>query len=216
MSPATSRTLAILSDTSDATAAVPHFAGADLVVHEATNACIRDDIRAGLTPEGVEAQARRRGHSTPQMAGRIAELAEAKHLVLTHFSARYCGSNRPAARGIMKHIVHLARSQYRRGRIAAAHDLMSLIVHINGDVEVQPSPYHREREAHRPRGPGERPGEQAGEQPAEQPGGEEREQRRVQASPFLHMDGSSPGSPSRGPPRAWGRDHEGGHTAGGR
>ena len=37
--PSTHRKLVLLSDTSDASAALPHARDADLVVHEATNAC---------------------------------------------------------------------------------------------------------------------------------------------------------------------------------
>lgn len=47
--------------------------GADLLVHEATNACTALDRAAGVKPADVHQSARRHGHSTPDMAGRLAK-----------------------------------------------------------------------------------------------------------------------------------------------
>ena len=49
----------------------------------------------------MEVKARDHGHSTPQMAGKFAAAAQAKHLVLTHFSARYKGDSEPDSVAIM-------------------------------------------------------------------------------------------------------------------
>ncbi|OAD68635.1 hypothetical protein PHYBLDRAFT_86588, partial [Phycomyces blakesleeanus NRRL 1555(-)] len=72
------RQIIILGDTSDASPIIslcqnkPH-----LLVHEATNA---------LT---IEEKALSHGHSTPQMAGKLAQQMGAKKMILTHFSVRY-------------------------------------------------------------------------------------------------------------------------------
>jgi len=69
------RKLVILGDTCSPWAMKAHAMGADVLVHEAT---VEED----------DNQARRKGHSTPAMAGAFARAVEAKRLVLTHFSAR--------------------------------------------------------------------------------------------------------------------------------
>lgn len=71
------RTVAILQDTSDASAAIEPCRGAACVVHEAT------------FEDGMETEAIGKGHSTSTMAARFAASCQAKHLVLSHFSARY-------------------------------------------------------------------------------------------------------------------------------
>jgi ribonuclease Z len=52
--PATARKLVILSDTSNPSLCVPHVKGADILVHEATNACLRTNRLAGRTHREVE------------------------------------------------------------------------------------------------------------------------------------------------------------------
>src|SRR5690606_17187606 len=66
------RKLVILGDTCDPSLILPHSHSADLVIHEATNACLTTDMAQGLTHEQVEQQAISHGHSTPQMAGEFA------------------------------------------------------------------------------------------------------------------------------------------------
>lgn len=71
------RTVAVLQDTCDASAAVVPCIGAACVIHEATFG------------EAMEVEAISKGHSTSAMAARFAATCGARRLVLTHFSARY-------------------------------------------------------------------------------------------------------------------------------
>jgi ribonuclease Z len=86
------RKLALLGDTHDPAPLAALAAGADVLVHEATNAHVPGadpDTRAEDTPASVQARAVAHGHSTPQMAGAFARAVGAKRLLLNHFSARY-------------------------------------------------------------------------------------------------------------------------------
>lgn len=74
---AVGRIVAILGDTSPSENAVVLGDHADVLVHEATFAT------------GMEEKAAEYGHSTFAQAAHIAATANAKHLVLTHFSSRY-------------------------------------------------------------------------------------------------------------------------------
>ncbi|KAI8853824.1 beta-lactamase-like protein [Chytridium lagenaria] len=114
------RCVVILGDTSDpsgmeavVTPVEMGGGGCDVIVHEATNACTAEDLKgAGVvldTPvmEGevsedpvkavaglvtrVRETAISHGHSTPDMAGRVAKRWGAKKLLLNHFSSRYGG-----------------------------------------------------------------------------------------------------------------------------
>jgi ribonuclease Z len=73
------RKVVILGDTCDASSMVPFAAGADLVVHEATNAWIPglDD----KSPYAVQKDTIAHGHSTPDMAGDFARAVDAKRFV---------------------------------------------------------------------------------------------------------------------------------------
>ncbi len=144
--PKTQRKIAILSDMSGPMGpeAAEHARGADLLIHECTNACIRADTMkvggaggAARAAAIVERTAREKGHSTPQMAGSFADAAEAKHLVLTHFGARFSGDDGRWALGIMKELRALARSTYQ-GAVTSAVDLMKITVFPNGSTKVLP------------------------------------------------------------------------------
>ncbi|GAX80145.1 hypothetical protein CEUSTIGMA_g7583.t1 [Chlamydomonas eustigma] len=71
------RKVVILGDTVSSYPIAPIALNCDLIAHEAT------------FMEGMEPKCRVSQHSTAWMAGAFAEAVKARHLVLTHFSARY-------------------------------------------------------------------------------------------------------------------------------
>jgi len=123
------RKIVILGDTYDPSAIAPVASDPDVLIHEATNAHlpgIDPATKAEDTDDLVEARARSRGHSTPQMAGRFAKLINAKVLLLNHFSARYKGDddvNEESAK-IMQGINELARKEFGRD-VICARDFMT-------------------------------------------------------------------------------------------
>lgn len=126
------RKIVILGDTHDAGTAMAQLAtGADVLIHEATNAHLPgpdldSNTKPGDTYEIVEERARSRGHSTPQVAGRFAKRIGARKLLLNHFSARYAGNDDVSedAKRIMGAIRQLAESEFE-GPVVCARDLMS-------------------------------------------------------------------------------------------
>lgn len=72
-----SRSYAYCSDTAYAPEIIPYIKGADLLYHEATFA------------ESERARAVETFHSTARQAAEIAKAAEAKQLVIGHYSSRY-------------------------------------------------------------------------------------------------------------------------------
>jgi ribonuclease Z len=74
------RTCAVLQDTSDGTSALPFLEDCDLLVHE----CTYDNSQSD--------KAIQFGHATPSIAAKIAKTCNARRLALTHFSARYDGT----------------------------------------------------------------------------------------------------------------------------
>ncbi len=75
--PTPSRSYAYCSDTAYDESIVPHIKEVDLLYHEATFA------------ETEIERAKKTGHSTARQAGKIAQLAEVKKLVIGHYSSRY-------------------------------------------------------------------------------------------------------------------------------
>mmetsp|Transcript_90688 Transcript_90688/g.157195 ORF Transcript_90688/g.157195 Transcript_90688/m.157195 type:complete len:418 (-) Transcript_90688:202-1455(-) len=132
------RRIVILGDTCDSTQMLSIGRDADLLVHEATY----DDATAEL--------AEPRGHSTARMAGAFAKLLNARKLILTHFSARFCASSKayqayltsnpgvsqeyPVAlkQAVEAHVVQplvdQAMDSYGRPSVVAAHDLMEVVI----------------------------------------------------------------------------------------
>ena len=127
------RKLVILGDTFDPSPIASLAMNADLVIHEATNAHlpgIDDNTKESDTYETVEARAKSRGHSTPQMAGAFARQIQARRLVLNHFSARYPGGTTEVARKTMGTIAELAAKEFGH-HVLCAEDLMSIDVMLS-------------------------------------------------------------------------------------
>jgi len=128
------RKIVILGDTYNPSAIADIARSPDLLVHEATNAHL-----PGVDPttkyidtfESVEARAKSRGHSTPQMAAAFATQIGARRLVLNHFSPRYPGNDDVSAeaRTIMEAIVNLAREHFT-GDVIGARDLMTIELNL--------------------------------------------------------------------------------------
>ncbi|KAI0722640.1 Metallo-hydrolase/oxidoreductase [Earliella scabrosa] len=126
------RKIVILGDTYDPSPIAELAQDACLLIHEATNAHlpgVDPDTKEADTYETVEARAKSRGHSTPQMAGAFAKRIRARKLVLNHFSARYAGNDDvdDVARRIMAAIRQLAENTYG-GEVVCARDLMTFDV----------------------------------------------------------------------------------------
>ncbi|TFK43661.1 Metallo-hydrolase oxidoreductase [Crucibulum laeve] len=122
------RKLVILGDTYDPSPIIPLAEDAHLLIHEATNAHlpgIDENTKEIDTYETVEARAKSRGHSTPQMAGAFAKRIQAQSLVLNHFSSRYPGDESEEAKRIMGGIAQLAAAEYGNS-VICARDFMSL------------------------------------------------------------------------------------------
>ena len=83
--------------------------GADVLIHEATNA-FHPWNNEQTNYNSVERDTFQHGHSTPQMAGRFSRRIGAKKLILTHFSSRYCGDSSESSMRVMWSIEDMARS----------------------------------------------------------------------------------------------------------
>lgn len=92
--PRPGRKVVVMGDTCNGDAIASLAMDADLIVHEATNAWLRElDAFKFPTYQHLERHTVIHGHSTPQMAGRFAKKIRAKRLILTHFSPRYRGDD---------------------------------------------------------------------------------------------------------------------------
>ena len=117
------RKLVLLGDCCEAPHAVELGAGADLLVHEATNAYLPE-----LGDKGGEDRLRREtfnhGHSTPEMAGEFARRLGAKSVLLTHFSQRYHPGNTKVMRLIAERAA--AAAHLPNEDVAAAYDALAI------------------------------------------------------------------------------------------
>jgi len=123
------RKIVILGDTHDPSPIEESANGADLIVHEATNAHlpgVDNRVKTEDTYESVEQRTKSRGHSTPQMAGRFAKRIGARILFLNHFSSRYSGGNDEPSRAIMEAIKQLAIVEFGNEEVFCARDLTSV------------------------------------------------------------------------------------------
>ena len=139
----TGRKIVLLGDCSDARLAESLGQGADLLVHEATNAYLPQFGDKGGAA-ALERETARHGHSTPQMAGRLARNIGAKALLLTHFSQRY----HPANRNVMGAISRLAvkESKLSSECVKSAYDSLTLPL-WQRDREKPPLPLEASAEA---------------------------------------------------------------------
>ena len=123
------RKIVILGDTYDPSPTEELARGADVIVHEATNAHlpgIDSRTKEEDTYESVEEKAKSRGHSTPQMAGRFTKRIGASNLFLNHFSSRYSGGKEEVARSIMDAIRRLGVEEFGSEEVVCARDLMDV------------------------------------------------------------------------------------------
>jgi len=130
--PIKGRKVVICGDTADARALTSVAMGADLLIHESTNAFL-NGIDKDTSHEEVNNDAKIHGHSTPFMAGNFAKNINAKRLLLTHFSSRYKGDQSLESISIMTRIEKQAMQASRlpEDRVAAAWDLMILPIPRN-------------------------------------------------------------------------------------
>ena len=126
------RKIAICGDTADSRALAGLAEGADVLIHEATNAFL-SGIDKDSSKEEVMRDAQIHGHSTPSIAGKFAKRIGAKRLVLNHFSSRYKGDQSIESISIMTRIEQEAVSASGLGedKVAAAWDFMVLPVAQN-------------------------------------------------------------------------------------
>jgi len=128
------RKIVILGDTNDPSPITKLAAGADILVHEATNAHLPSNdphTKPEDTFESVETRTKSRGHSTPQMAGAFATRIKARKLVMNHFSARYAGNDDvdEDSKKVMAAIAGLAAKRFQ-GDLVCARDLLSFDVEL--------------------------------------------------------------------------------------
>lgn len=127
------RKVVILGDTYDPSPIASLAEGADLLVHEATNAHLPGvdlNTKDADTYKSVQTRAKSRGHSTPQMAGAFAKRIAASRLVLNHFSARYPGDQSVESSRVMQAIGDLAAAEFGKD-VICARDFMTLNVNPN-------------------------------------------------------------------------------------
>lgn len=125
------RKVVICGDTCSARALARLAQGADVLVHEATNAYL-EGLDRDTDARSVDRDAMIHGHSTPTMAARLAQAVGAQRLVLHHFSARYKGDASVDSISIMQRIeeqaIRAGEGHLNETQVAAAWDLMLLPV----------------------------------------------------------------------------------------
>lgn len=112
--PRAGRTVALLGDTSDASAIVAEAPGCDVLVCETTYDAGRGD------------KALQWGHCTTAMTGRFAAAVGARTLIITHFSARYTDDS--AGRLGVADLVRETAAECPGTTVLAAEDLWSFVV----------------------------------------------------------------------------------------
>ncbi|RHY23227.1 hypothetical protein DYB25_007233 [Aphanomyces astaci] len=142
-SPRPGRVVLILGDTSNALESafvtLSQDDVVDVVVHEATNACLPCDMAAGLTTESVEINTKAHGHSTPDMAGAFARAIKCKRLILNHFPSRYKGDGSTDSMDVMDQVRQLAVASFGSDDVVCARDFMQVTGRDDGTA-VSPTP----------------------------------------------------------------------------
>jgi ribonuclease Z len=139
------RKVVIMGDTCTGDHIAALSEGADVLIHEATNAFL-PEIDKTRHPDysRLERDTFVHGHSTPQMAGRFAQRIAAKRLVLTHFSPRYRGEDDERSMRIMWRIEDQARANAPlldgQNDVIAAWDMMFLPIGLKEPDDPSPSP----------------------------------------------------------------------------
>lgn len=130
--PRKGRKVVICGDTADSRAISGLAQGADILVHEATNAFL-SGIDKDTSKAEVARDAKIHGHSTPGIAGEFAKEIGAKRLVLNHFSSRYKGDQSLESISIMTRIEKEAvkASGLSEDSVTAAWDFMILPIPQN-------------------------------------------------------------------------------------
>ncbi len=140
------RKLVILGDTACSDAMTPIAMHPDILVHEATNSWDPATAVRHVSYEQLERDAKKHGHSTPEMAGAFAKKILAKKLILTHFSARYAGDASSRSMVPMWNIEDKARETsglWGTNDVIAAWDYMHLTIPLSSSSKLSislPSP----------------------------------------------------------------------------
>lgn len=123
------RKVVVCGDTADARALENLAMGADILIHECTNAYLRG-LDRDTNMRKINLDAKNHGHSTPQIAGDFAKRIGAKKLLLNHFSSRYRGDQSIESLKIMTRIERQAieSSGLAEDCVACAWDFMELPV----------------------------------------------------------------------------------------
>lgn len=130
--PRDGRKIVICGDTADARALAGAAKGADVLIHEATNAFLSGIDKDG-SKKAAALDAKIHGHCTPVCAGHFARMIGAKRLIMNHFSSRYKGDQSLESLSIMTRIEQQAiqSSKLEENMVAAAWDFMILPVPQN-------------------------------------------------------------------------------------
>lgn len=151
------RKVVVLGDTYDASGCIGLSQGADLVVHEATNAYLPtlDESQAEgkkrdgalITSDSVRATAKEHGHSTPEVAGEFARAVGAMALVMNHLSVKYPdfgeeeqeddGEGTRNVRRMIKEIERLASEAWGGGEARVAKDFMEVEIPRRREVSAE-------------------------------------------------------------------------------
>lgn len=149
--PREGRKVVIMGDTCNGDHIKELARGADVVVHEATNAYFKGISRFTRYVD-QERDTFIHGHSTPEMAGRFCRSIGAQSLLLTHFSPRYRGDDSFDSMRLMWRIEDMARSTsglWGRNQVVAAWDGLEINIPRKGSsvsVEGEVPHVHSKRQ----------------------------------------------------------------------